>query len=51
MASIDFDGRVEVELLDAATFDAAIVTLREWGRDATATLWYAVSWAEGRRLD
>lgn len=42
---------VEAELLNAAAFDAAIVALREWSRDATATLWYAVSWAEGRRLD
>lgn len=40
---------VEADLLDAAPFDAAIAALREWSRDATATLWYAVSWAEGRR--
>ncbi len=36
-------------LLEAAHFDAASTALREWSRDATATLWYAVSWAEGRR--
>ena len=41
---------VEAGLLDAASFDAAIVALREWSRDRTATLWYAVSWAEGRRM-
>lgn len=37
-------------LLDAAAFDAAIETVREWRRHAAATLWYTVSWAEGRRL-
>jgi hypothetical protein len=42
---------VEAGLLDAAQFDTAIAALREWSRDATATLWYAVSWAEGRRAD
>jgi SAM-dependent methyltransferase len=42
---------VEAELLDAAAFDAAIMTLREWRRDRAAALWYAISWAEGRRLD
>ena len=41
---------VEAGLLDAASFDAAIAALREWSRDRTATLWYAVSWAEGRRM-
>ena len=39
----------EAELMSAAVFDAAILTLREWSRDRSATLWYAVSWAEGRR--
>ncbi len=42
---------VEAKLLDAAAFDAAIANVREWGRDRAATLWYAVSWAEGRRRD
>jgi len=42
---------VEAGLLNAAAFDAAIVRLQEWSRDTTATIWYAVSWAEGRRLD
>ncbi len=41
---------VGAALLDATAFDAAIVALREWSRDRTATLWYAVSWAEGRRM-
>jgi SAM-dependent methyltransferase len=41
---------VEAELMSAAVFDAAVLALREWTRDASATLWYAVSWAEGRRL-
>lgn len=40
---------VEAGLLDAAAFDTAIAALRGWSRDAAATLWYAVSWAEGRR--
>jgi SAM-dependent methyltransferase len=40
---------VEAGLLDPAAFDAAITALRAWSRDAAATLWYAVSWAEGRR--
>jgi SAM-dependent methyltransferase len=40
----------EAGLLHAAKFDAAIDSLREWRRDATATIWYAVAWAEGRRV-
>jgi SAM-dependent methyltransferase len=40
---------VEAGLLNPAAFDAAIEALRGWSRDAAATLWYAVSWAEGRR--
>ena len=42
---------VDSGLLDAVSFDAAIVNVREWSRDRAATLWYAVSWAEGRRID
>jgi SAM-dependent methyltransferase len=42
---------VEAGLLEAACFDAAIAELRQWSRDPAATLWYAVSWAEGRRLN
>jgi SAM-dependent methyltransferase len=41
---------VDAQLMSVAVFDAAILTLREWSRDRSATLWYAVSWAEGRRL-
>lgn len=40
---------IEAELLDAIAFDAAIAGLRTWSRDRAATLWYAISWAEGRR--
>jgi SAM-dependent methyltransferase len=40
---------VKAGLLDPAAFDAAIAAVRAWSRDAAATLWYAVSWAEGRR--
>ncbi|MGH8865429.1 MAG: methyltransferase domain-containing protein [Blastocatellia bacterium] len=40
---------VDAGLLDGASFDAAIAALHEWSRGAAATLWYAVSWAEGRR--
>jgi SAM-dependent methyltransferase len=41
---------VEANLLDAASFDAAIASLHEWSRDPAATIWYAVAWVEGRRL-
>lgn len=40
---------ISAGLLDPAAFDAANAELRAWSRDAAATLWYAVSWAEGRR--
>lgn len=40
---------VKAGLLDPAAFDTAIAAVRAWSRDAAATLWYAVSWAEGRR--
>lgn len=40
---------IEAGLLDAARFDAAIAALHEWSQLATATIWYAMSWAEGRR--
>lgn len=42
---------VEAGLLDGEAFDAAISALQEWSRGRAATLWYAVPWAEGRRLD
>jgi hypothetical protein len=41
---------VGAELMSGPVFDAALLTLREWSRDRAATLWYAVSWAEGRRV-
>ena len=41
---------IDAGLLDAASFDAAIAEIREWSRGATATIWYAMSWAEGRRV-
>lgn len=40
---------VEAGLLDAASFDEAIASLREWSHGAAATIWYAVAWVEGRR--
>lgn len=40
---------LEAGLLDAERFDGAIADLHAWSGDAAATLWYAVSWAEGRR--
>ncbi|MBI3426658.1 MAG: methyltransferase domain-containing protein [Acidobacteria bacterium] len=41
---------VEAGLLAAAQFDAGLAALHEWSRDPAATLWYAVCWAEGRRV-
>ena len=32
-------------------FQDATLALRDWQRGPSATLWYAVSWAEGRRRD
>ena len=40
---------VEGGLLPAATFDAAVRALDAWKRLRGAALWYAISWAEGRR--
>jgi SAM-dependent methyltransferase len=40
---------VEAMLLDGDAVDAALRALDEWRHDRAATLWYAVSWAEGRR--
>jgi SAM-dependent methyltransferase len=34
---------------DAESFDERIKHLRRWGRRPDAALWYAISWAEGRR--
>lgn len=39
---------IEAGLLEAARFDVAIAELRDWSRHQAATIWYAVSWAEGR---
>jgi len=36
-------------LLGAGSIDAGLGALRDWQRDPAATLWFAVSWAEGRR--
>jgi len=36
-------------LTDAASFDQAIESLARWGERPDAAIWYAVSWAEGRR--
>lgn len=42
---------VEAGLLEAQRFDAAITAFRNWSRNEAATIWYAVSWVEGRRLN
>ena len=42
---------LEAGWLDSLEFDAAIADVREWSKDRAATLWYVVSWAEGRRQD
>jgi ubiquinone/menaquinone biosynthesis C-methylase UbiE len=39
----------DVGEVDAAGFDAGLAALREWGQRPDAAMWYAVSWAEGRR--
>jgi SAM-dependent methyltransferase len=39
----------EAGLLDAASFDAALAEIRVWSRNRDAAIWYAMSWAEGRR--
>jgi SAM-dependent methyltransferase len=35
--------------IDEAQFDSCIRAVRSWGMRPDAALWYAVSWAEGRR--
>jgi SAM-dependent methyltransferase len=40
---------IDAGLLEAARFDAALAALHEWSRGAAAAIWYAMSWAEGRR--
>jgi SAM-dependent methyltransferase len=37
--------------LDAGYFDDVLAALRRWGERPDAGMWYAVSWAEGRRPD
>jgi SAM-dependent methyltransferase len=41
---------IDTGLLGASAFAAAIAAVREWSRDPAAAIWYAVSWAEGRRI-
>jgi SAM-dependent methyltransferase len=40
---------LDVGEVDVAGFDAGLAALREWGSRPDAAMWYAVSWAEGRR--
>jgi SAM-dependent methyltransferase len=40
---------VDAGLLDSGGADVALRALDEWRHGDAATLWYAVSWAEGRR--
>lgn len=41
---------VRSQLFEAATFDRIIESFRSWRLRPDATLWYAVSWAEGRKI-
>jgi hypothetical protein len=36
-------------VFDEPAFDTCLAALRAWGDRPDAALWYAVSWAEGRR--
>src|SRR5262249_53629159 len=36
-------------LTDAGSFDQALESFARWGERPDAAIWYAVSWAEGRR--
>ena len=40
---------LELGELDAGYFDDVLAALRRWGGRPDAGMWYAVSWAEGRR--
>lgn len=42
---------VDEGLLDVSAFDKAIAAVREWSGDPAAAIWYAMSWAEGRRVE
>ena len=35
--------------VEAAFFDGCVAAIRSWGERPDAALWYAISWAEGRR--
>jgi hypothetical protein len=35
--------------IEAAFFDDCVDAIRKWAERPDAALWYAVSWAEGRR--
>ena len=43
------DYMLEQGLLNAQHLDWAIEALEQWGRRPDVSIWYAVSWAEGRR--
>ncbi|MFN7929846.1 MAG: class I SAM-dependent methyltransferase [Blastocatellia bacterium] len=38
-------------LLDAVAFDAALANLRGWSQRPDAAIWYAMSWAEGKKTE
>lgn len=42
---------LELGELDAGYFDDVLAALRRWGERPDVGMWYAVSWAEGRRPD
>jgi hypothetical protein len=42
---------VESGLLDSTAFDSAMAELQTWSHGATATMWYAISWAEGHKRE
>jgi ubiquinone/menaquinone biosynthesis C-methylase UbiE len=42
---------LELGYVEPAFFDGCLAAIRAWGGRPDAALWYAVSWAEGRRPD
>jgi SAM-dependent methyltransferase len=40
---------LDLGVFDEPAFDACLAALRTWGGRPDAAMWYAVSWAEGRR--
>jgi SAM-dependent methyltransferase len=40
---------IRAGVLSADSFDAAIVSIRDWSQNKNAAIWYTMSWAEGRR--